>query len=124
MTQDDALNVVGVDDWAFRRNHRYGTVVCDLEKRRIVKLLPDREIATVFTFLAQHPENCDCFPRPRRWLSGSCRQGFTPCHAGRRSLAFDGERQRGVPRRRAQIHASDPYRNWCYDDQSCATHLR
>ncbi|MGO8396275.1 ISL3 family transposase, partial [Rhizobium ruizarguesonis] len=56
MTQDDALNVVGVDDWAFRRNHRYGTVVCDLEKRRIIKLLPDREIATVSTFLAQHPE--------------------------------------------------------------------
>nr|WP_259664424.1 MULTISPECIES: transposase [Rhizobium] len=53
---DDALSVVGVDDWAFRRNHRYGTVVCDLEKRRIIKLLPDREIATVSTFLAQHPE--------------------------------------------------------------------
>ncbi|MBB4342966.1 hypothetical protein GGE56_004355 [Rhizobium leguminosarum] len=56
MTQDDALNVVGVDDWAFRRNHRYGTVACDLEKRRIIKLLPDREIATVSTFLAQRPE--------------------------------------------------------------------
>jgi len=56
MMLDDALNVVGVDDWAFRRNHRYGTVVCDLDKRWIIKLLPDREIATVSTFLAQHPE--------------------------------------------------------------------
>ena len=53
---DDTLSVVGVDDWASRRNHRYGTVVCDLERRRIIKLLPDREIATVSTFLAQHPE--------------------------------------------------------------------
>lgn len=53
---NDALSVVGVDDWAFRRNHRYGTVVCDLERRRIIKLLPDREIETVSTFLAQHPE--------------------------------------------------------------------
>ncbi|WP_332305835.1 ISL3 family transposase [Rhizobium sp. GR12] len=53
---DDTLSVVGVDDWAFRRNHRYGTVVCDLERRRIIKLLPDREVATVSTFLAQHPE--------------------------------------------------------------------
>jgi len=52
----ETINVVGVDDWAFRRNHRYGTIVCDLEKRKIVKLLPDREITTVSTFLAQHPE--------------------------------------------------------------------
>ncbi|PRA49256.1 ISL3 family transposase [Brucella pituitosa] len=52
----EAINVAGVDDWAFRRNHRYGTIVCDLEKRKIVKLLPDREITTVSSFLAQHPE--------------------------------------------------------------------
>src|SRR6202163_2652977 len=42
----DPLTVVGVDDWAFRRNRRYGTIVCDLERRRIVTLLPDREIST------------------------------------------------------------------------------
>jgi transposase len=28
----DPLTVVGVDDWAFRRNRRYGTIVCDLER--------------------------------------------------------------------------------------------
>ena len=37
----EPLNVVGVDDWAFHRNHRYGTIVCDLERRQIVTLLPD-----------------------------------------------------------------------------------
>lgn len=52
----DPLNVVGIDDWAFRRNHRYGTIVCDLERRRIVTLLPDREIATVEAWLANHAE--------------------------------------------------------------------
>lgn len=51
----DPLTVVGVDDWAFRRNHRYGTIICDLERRRIVKLLPDREIGTVAAWLAAHP---------------------------------------------------------------------
>lgn len=50
------LKVVGIDDWAWRRNHRYGSVICDLERRRIVALLPDREIATVATWLADHPE--------------------------------------------------------------------
>ena len=53
---DDHLNVIGIDDWAWRRNHRYGTIVCDLERRRIVALLPDRESATVEAWLADHAE--------------------------------------------------------------------
>ena len=54
-TPSEPLSVVGIDDWAFRRNHRYGSIVCDLERRRIVTLLPDREIATVEAWLADHP---------------------------------------------------------------------
>jgi transposase len=52
----EPLNVVGIDDWAFRRDHSYGTIVCDLERRRIVTLLPDREMATVEAWLAGHPD--------------------------------------------------------------------
>lgn len=51
----DCPRVIGIDDWALRRNHRYGTIVCDLERRRIVTLLPDRAIATVEAWLANHP---------------------------------------------------------------------
>jgi transposase len=47
----EPLKVVGIDDWAFRRNHRYGSIVCDLERRHIVTLLPDREVATVQAWL-------------------------------------------------------------------------
>ncbi len=52
----ELLTIVGIDDWAFRRNHRYGTIVCDLDRRRVEALLPDREIATVEAWLAKHPE--------------------------------------------------------------------
>jgi transposase len=51
----DALSIIGIDDWAWRRNHRYGTIVCDLERRRTVTLLPDREQATAEAWLAEHP---------------------------------------------------------------------
>jgi transposase len=44
--------VVGIDDWAWRRNCRYGTIVCDLERRRTIALLPDREPATARAWLA------------------------------------------------------------------------
>jgi transposase len=47
--------VVGIDDWAWKRGHRYGTIVCDLEKHRIIDILPDREPATVSTWLAARP---------------------------------------------------------------------
>jgi len=51
----DPLKVIGIDDWAWRRNHRYGSIVCDLEQRRIVRLLADREPATAQAWLAEHP---------------------------------------------------------------------
>lgn len=52
----ELLTVIGIDDWAWRRNHRYGSIICDLERRRIVALLPDREMATVEAWLAEHRE--------------------------------------------------------------------
>jgi transposase len=37
-------------------DHRYATIVCDLERRQVVALLPDRESATVEAWLADHQE--------------------------------------------------------------------
>jgi transposase len=44
--------VIGIDDWAWRRNQRYGTLICDLERRKTIALLPDRESATAQAWLA------------------------------------------------------------------------
>jgi transposase len=48
--------VVGIDDWAFRRGFRYGTIVCDLENHRPIDLLPDRNPHHVANWLKAHPE--------------------------------------------------------------------
>ncbi len=50
------VRIIGIDDFAWKRGQRYGTVVCDLERRRIIDLLPDREPGTVAAWLATHPE--------------------------------------------------------------------
>lgn len=48
-----APSIFGIDDRAWKRNHRYGTLLCDLERRRTIALLPDREPATAEAWLAR-----------------------------------------------------------------------
>lgn len=50
-----AVRILGIDDFAFKRGRRYGTLLCDHEQGRAVDLLPDRSAATVATWLQAHP---------------------------------------------------------------------
>ncbi len=53
-SQPDA-RVIGVDDWAWRKRQRYGTILVDLEQNAVVDLLPDRSTESFTGWLERHP---------------------------------------------------------------------
>jgi transposase len=48
-------HVVGIDDWAWRTGHRYGTIVIDVERGCPIDVLEDRFTETVADGLRAHP---------------------------------------------------------------------
>lgn len=50
-----APRVLGVDEFAFGKGWRYGTVLVDIEAARVVDVLPDRDAASFATWLREHP---------------------------------------------------------------------
>ena len=53
---DAAIRVVGIDDWAWQKGQQhFGTILVDLERRRVVDVLPVRTADAVATWLAAHP---------------------------------------------------------------------
>ena len=61
------VRVAGVDDWAWRKGHKYGTIIVDLERRAVVDVLADRSAATMTNWFRDHP-NVDVVSRDRAGL--------------------------------------------------------
>jgi transposase len=59
------VRVLGVDDWAARKGERYGAILVDLERRRVVDLLPDRSAATLSDLMRVRGRGVEAVSRDR-----------------------------------------------------------
>jgi transposase len=55
-TSQPKVRVLGVDDWAWRKRQRYGTMLMDLERLHVIDLLPVRSAESFAHWLGLHPE--------------------------------------------------------------------
>jgi transposase len=55
VSASDPVRHLGVDDWAWRKGQSYGTILVDLDKHKVVDLLPDRSVEGLQAWLEKHP---------------------------------------------------------------------
>lgn len=120
--------VVGVDEYATRKGQHYGTVLVDVETRRPVDLLPDREASTLAAWLAERPVR-GRLPRPGSVFAEGAAVGAPQAVqvADRwhlwHNMGEAAERAVAQHRRCLQVHAQAPDvrpRRICLAPQACA----
>ncbi|MFF6980959.1 transposase [Streptomyces sp. NPDC008343] len=94
-----APRVVGVDEYATRKGRHYGTVVVDVESRRPVDLLPDREASSLAAWLAKRRAgDRGGLPGPGSLLRRRRHRRGTAGSAGRGPLALWHNRSEAAER--------------------------
>lgn len=56
LPQTGQVEVIGIDDWSYRRGKRFGSIIVDLSSHKIIDLLPERTVESVIAWLETHPE--------------------------------------------------------------------
>jgi transposase len=56
LPEGPAPESIGIDDWAWRKGQRYGTIIVDLQRGCPIDVLEDRAADTVATWLHAHPD--------------------------------------------------------------------
>ena len=56
LPSEGSVRKVGIDEWAWKKGYTYGTILVNLEKRRVAQLLSDRSVETSKAWLRKHPE--------------------------------------------------------------------
>ena len=61
---------LGIDDWAYRKGHTYGTIIIDREKGKAIDLIRSREKEDIINWLKSHPhiesvtrDRAECYSR-------------------------------------------------------------
>jgi len=47
---------LGIDDFAFRRGRKFGSILVDMQSHQVIDLLPDRKAETAKAWMGAHPE--------------------------------------------------------------------
>src|SRR5260221_11575599 len=47
---------LGIDDFAFRRGRKFGSILIDMQSHKVIDLLPDRKAETAKAWMKGHPE--------------------------------------------------------------------
>src|SRR5436309_13618736 len=56
LPKEGSVCIAGIDEWAWKKGSQYGTILVDLEHRRVAALLPERSVETSTAWFKKHPE--------------------------------------------------------------------
>jgi transposase len=56
LPKEGSIRIAGIDEWAWKKGSRYGTILVDIEHHRVAALLPERSVESSTAWFKKHPE--------------------------------------------------------------------